>query len=260
METNEYIEVLEKEGRLFAAAAERGGLDIRIPSCPGWRMRDLVQHLGLIHLWAAAHVDQPHPEPGFGNDLGCLTVFWPDLAASYPDDGDLVDWYRKTNANLVRVLESTPPDRECFTFLPTSSPLTMWARRQASETTIHRFDAENAVGLTSGFEPAFAGDALDELVSGFAPGRQALPVSNERTIHVHAVDSDDHWLLTLGPTITTVCRTNGLGDLTLTGSASSLYLALWNRGDDSSISIVGDDDLLDVWHSNIRVRWGEDAE
>ncbi|MFT5201404.1 MAG: hypothetical protein ACI9C1_000779 [Candidatus Aldehydirespiratoraceae bacterium] len=223
-------------------------------------MRKLVQHLGLIHLWAAAHVDQPHPEPGFGSDLASLAIFWPDLADSYPADADLVDWYRKTNANLVRVLESTPPDQECFTFLPTSSPLAMWARRQASETAAHRFDAENAVGMMSGFDPVFAADALDELLSGFAPGRQALPISTVRTMHVHAVDTDDHWLMKLGPEVTTTSRTDGPGDLTLTGRAADLYLTLWNRGGDSTISIIGEGELLDVWHGNIQVRWGEDAK
>lgn len=260
MHINEHIDVVAKEGALFAAAAERGGLGIRIPSCPAWDMRELVQHLGLIHLWAAAHVDQPHPDAGFGTDLGSLASFWPDLAGSYPDDGGLVEWYRKTNANLVRVLESTPPDRECFTFLPTSSPVAMWARRQASETAAHRFDAENAVGVVSGLDPAFAADALDELLSGFAPGRQALPILTERTMHVHAEDTNDRWFLTLGPELTTTSRTSGPADLTLAGAAADLYLALWNRGDDSAINIIGDSEVLDLWHGNIQIRWGEDAK
>ncbi len=45
----------------------------------------------------------------------------------------------------------------------------MWSRRQASEIAIHRFDAENARGVSSHFEPEFAADMLDELLSGFAP-------------------------------------------------------------------------------------------
>lgn len=260
MEIYEHIEVVAQEGARFANAAERGGLGVHIPSCPDWDMRDLVQHLGLIHLWAAAHVDQPHPEAGFGTDLSSLERFWPDLADSHPDDDDLLSWYRKTNANLVHVLESAPADRECFTFLPASSPVAMWARRQASETAAHRFDAESAVGEVSGLDPAFAADALDELLSGFAPGRQALPISSERAMHVHAVDTNDHWLVTLGPEVTTTSRTSGPGDLTLTGRASDLYLTLWNRGDGSSIEVIGDGELLEVWHSNIQIRWGEDAK
>ncbi len=260
MEIAEYIDVVASEGALFAAAADQGGPDVSVPSCPKWDMRDLVQHLGLIHLWAAAHVDQPREESGFGTKLDGLTQFWPDLADSFPDDGDLVDWYRKTNANLVRVLRSAPPDRECFTFLPTSSPLMMWARRQASETAAHRFDAESAAGVKSEFDPVFATDALDELLSGFAPGRQAMPVQGERTIQVHTSDTDEHWLLTVEPEVTTTTRTAEPADLNLSGKAADLYLALWNRGDDSSIVIDGDHQLLDVWHNNIRVCWGEDAD
>ena len=74
----------------------------------------------------------------------------------WPDDDDLINWYLDTNANLVDALESAPPDVESFTFLPAPSPLAMWARRQAHETSIHRFDAENAAGIASEFDPTFA--------------------------------------------------------------------------------------------------------
>ena len=36
-----------------AAAA---GLDAPVPTCPGWTVRDLVTHQGLIHRWATANV------------------------------------------------------------------------------------------------------------------------------------------------------------------------------------------------------------
>jgi len=41
-------------------------------------------------------------------------------------------------------LSAAPPDLRCWTFLPAPSPLAMWARRQAHETTVHRVDAELA--------------------------------------------------------------------------------------------------------------------
>jgi len=255
MRIAEHIAVVANEGELFAAAAERGGFDVHIPTCPEWDMRDLVQHLGLIHLWAAAHVDQPHPEPDDSVDLPDLAGYWPDLADYQRDDDDLVDWYRDTNANLVRVLESAPPDLECFTFLPAPSPLAMWARRQASETAVHRFDAEQATGAVAGFDPLFAADALDELLMGFAPRRRKLPIESNQTIHVHAEDTDDHWHLTVGPEVTTASRSNGTADLTLAGTAADLYLVLWNRAEDSTIAITGSPELLEMWHGNIRVRW-----
>ncbi len=168
------------------------------PTCPGWDMRELLRHLSEIHLWAAAHVAQPHHDNPWVDDLAELTVFWPDLAVFWPDDSELIDFYLKTNANLVDALESAPPNVESFTFLPAPSPLAMWARRQAHETAIHRFDAENAAGVASGFGPAFASDGIDELLAAFAPRASTFPIESTKTMVVHATDTDDRWHTTMG--------------------------------------------------------------
>ena len=249
MEVREHIAAIAREGQLFATAAGRCEFDAPIPTCPEWVMRDLVQHLGGIHLWAANHVENPHPE---SEDADLI-----DLAGgSWPSDDDLVDWYLSTNTNLVRVLESAPPDLECFTFLAAPSPLAMLSRRQASETAIHRFDAENASGVTTGFDPVFAADCLDELLCGFAPLRGGrIKVTGEQTLCVHAQDTGDDWHLSIGPEVITTSRRSGPADVTLTGTAADLYLVLWNRAEDSRISISGDRELLAVWHSDFLIRW-----
>mgnify|MGYP001823962459 CR=1 FL=1 len=255
MEVSDYIGFVAAEGDRFATAAEQGGLDVDVPPCPGWDMRELVRHLGLIHLWAAGHVAFPHPPPEETEELGDLARYWPDLAGSWPDDADLVAWYRQTHRNLVRVLESAPADTECFTFLPAPSPVTMWARRQASEIAIHRFDAELSRGLTSEFDPAFASDMLDELLCGFVPSRRPLAVDADKVFHVHADDTDEHWYVTAGPDGRTVARQGDAADLTLAGTAAELYLLLWNRTPDSSVTMTGDAELMGLWHGNFRVRW-----
>ena len=56
MEISEHITALSVEAKLFAEAADPGGLEVEIEFCPGWKMRDLVRHLSEIHLWAAAQV------------------------------------------------------------------------------------------------------------------------------------------------------------------------------------------------------------
>lgn len=255
MEITEHITIVGQEAKLFAEAAEQGGLDLEIPSCPGWNMRDLVRHLIEIHLWAAAHIAQPHDKP-WVDDLAELAEFWPDLAVFWPEDDDLVKWYLDTNANLVDALESAPPDVDAFTFLPAPSPLAMWARRQAHETAVHRFDAENGAGIASRFDPVFASDGIDELLMAFSPRRDEFPVESARTMVVHATDTDDRWHVTMAPDGITTVSGNGPADVTLSGDASDLYLALWNRNEDSGITVTGDAELLDLWHNNKRVRWG----
>jgi len=254
LEIAKHITSVEQEGKLFSEAAREADLDADIEWCPGWTMRDLVRHLGEIHLWAAAHVAQPHDKP-WVDDLGELTAFWPELAVFWPDDNDLVTWYLETNANLVGALRSAPPDVQAFQFLPAPTPLAMWARRQAHETAVHRFDAESAAGIASHFDADFAADGVDELVSGFAPRKEKFPVATPQTMVVHASDTDDRWRLTLRPDGVTTTRDDGPADLTLTGDASDLYLALWNRNNDDGVDLSGDVDILDAWHGNSKVRW-----
>lgn len=254
MKIAEHITIVGQEVRLLTEAAGQSGLDIKIPTCPGWDMRELLRHLSEIHLWAAAHVAQPHDQPSI-DDVAELTAFWPDLAVFWPDDSNLINWYLDTNTNLINALESAPPNVESFTFLPAPSPLAMGARRKAHETAIHRFDAENAADITTEFDPTFAADGIDELLAAFAPRADDFPIESTKTMVVHATDTNNSWHVTLVPNGITTSREDGPADVTLTGDAHNLYLAVWNRGDDSNVTITGDHGLLETWHLNHRVRW-----
>ncbi|HUV48815.1 MAG TPA: maleylpyruvate isomerase N-terminal domain-containing protein [Actinomycetes bacterium] len=263
MSVAEHIKVVGVEGQSFAAAARRGAWDAPVPACPGWDLRDLVRHLGEIHLWAAANVAR---RPGAKLDLDDrseLATSWPDLAVFWPADDDLIDWYLQTSANLVEALESAPSDMLAETFLPAPSPLAMWARRQAHETAVHRFDAENATGTTTGFDPVFAADGVSELLYGFyenvpRPEEKAIPLERDHTIHVHADDTGNDWYMTLGRRSITRAHTDAPIDLALAGTACDLYLALWNRGDDVTITATGDRRLLETWHTYTGLRWDLD--
>ena len=254
METADHITAIAREAELLAAAADRNGLDADIVWCPGWDMRDLVRHLGEIHLWAAGIVAQRTTKL-WPDDISEHTVSWPDLAVFWPDDDKLTAWYLETNANLVRSLESAAINLDCPTFLPAPSPRAMWARRQAHETAVHRFDAESAGGKLSKFDPVFAADGVDEILAAFAPRGREFPIESPKTMVVHATDTDDHWYVTMTPDGIDTVREEIPGDVSLAGTASDLYLALWNRQDDLGITVTGDRDVFDVWHKNHRLRW-----
>ena len=119
MKITEHIDALQREGRRIAAAATRTELDAPIPTCPDWRMRDLVRHVGGVHRWATGYVGNRHTE--------MLDVDLDDLVDTWPaDDLDLIDWFREGHTRLVHTLASAPPDLDCFTFLAAPSPLAMW--------------------------------------------------------------------------------------------------------------------------------------
>lgn len=251
-----YIEAVEFEGTMFARAAEVGRLDVPIAACPGWDMRDLVRHVGEIHLWAAANVAYPRPKWLHVGELTDLARYWPDLATEWPIDRELVRWYRATHANLLDVLRSGPLDVAAFTFLPAPTPLTMWARRQASEIAVHRYDVEQARGLESDFAPTFASDMLDELLTGFPPLYGPASTDVVRVLRVVATDVDEQWWLRMGPSGITTSRSGSEADLITSGTAADLYIALWNRTSGSDLDLVGDPDVLDVWRNSCRVVWG----
>ncbi len=217
-------------------------------------MRELLRHLSEIHLWAASHVARTAVREGV-SQLEDLEAAWPELAVFWPDDEDLIDHYLATNANLLGHLKSAPTDLETWTFLPAPSPPQMWARRQAHETSIHRFDAESATGAVTPFDSAFASDGIDEILTAMAPRYNELPLRSAVTLAIHPTDVEERWTVTLGPDGIDTVRSAQLADLTLSGKASDLYLGVWNRGDDSALDMIGDLAVLNTWRARHRSRW-----
>ena len=93
------------------------------------------------------------------------------------------------------------------------------------------------------------------MLTGFAPRRDEFPIESAKAMLVHATDTNDRWHVTLAPDGINTVRDGGPADGALTGDASDLYLALWNRTEDANITVSGDQELLNKWHDNVRVRW-----
>jgi uncharacterized protein (TIGR03083 family) len=221
METAEFIQILNQEGLLLASAAERAGADAKVPTCPDWQVRDLLKHTGTVHRWAAAVV---------AGGLSDRVPFpdRPDL-----DGAELLAWFREGHRLLVDTLGSADPGLDCFQFLPAPSPLAFWARRQAHETAVHRFDAEAARGGNpEELGRDFAADGIDELLRGFhARAKSRVRTDEPRVLRVRANDTDGAvWTvrLTQEPPAAEYGDA-GDADCEVSGPAARLYLALWNR-------------------------------
>jgi uncharacterized protein (TIGR03083 family) len=242
MDVADHIAQLEEHGIGLAAAAQQAGLDAAVPPCPQWTVRDLMAHCGGVHRWATSIVrdrldHDPVAEPR-------------DLEA--PGEADVFAWYRDSHATLVRTLRESDPDLVCFAFLPAPSPLAFWARRQAHETSIHRADAESASGPISPRDDAFALDGIDELLTGFAARRRSFRgVDRPRQLGLRPHGADA-WLATLTPDGIRPTRQVGDPECLISGSASDLYLWLWNRP--ASVQVSGDQAVADLWRA-MRVRW-----
>jgi len=246
MDTSTHLDVLEGEGKALAAAAASAGLDTPVPTCAGWLVRDLVQHVGQIHRWAMSYVITGRTTPPNENDS----------PAQPPPDSELLGWFGDGHAALVAALRAMGDDLDCWAFLPAPSPRAFWARRQAHETAIHRADAERAAGEHPGYDPAFAADGVDELLFGFFAGSRGRLVADPAVrLGLRSIDSPDAWTMTIGPDGREAERGTADADCTVSGPASELYLLLWNRTDASRCQIDGDAAVLDLWREKAQISW-----
>ena len=249
--TDYLLEVLAHEGKLLGEAARLAGPAAEVPSCPGWRVGDLVRHLGGTHRWATGFV------------AGGLRQFVPPQEHTVSDE-ELADWFAAGLDGLLAALKAAPADLECWTVLPsTASGRDFWIRRQAHETAIHRIDAQAAAGQEiTRVDAEFAEDGIDELLVGFH-GRPKSRVRRERpgVLRFRASDRPGAaWTLAVSAEAPRAARApqdangpaagEGLGeaDCEISGPAAELYPALWNRPHDRTrIEVRGERELAELW-------------
>ena len=209
-----------------------------MPGCPGWRVRELLAHIGFVHRWATAYVRTALTE----------MVEDPDEATileGAPPDGELPGWVADGHAELVRALRHAPADLECWTFLAAPSPLAMWARRQAHETAVHAADAALAAGHDlPQFDPDVAADGIDELLFAFYGRDRPDPERCDGVIGLQATDRPLAWTVRVSGDA--VAAEGGLGasDVQVRASASELYLLLWRRRALDGLDVAGTPDAF----------------
>ena len=249
VEINEHIDALRVAGDRLAAVVAESNLDAPVPPCPGWDVRELVRHLGGIHRWATRYVTEAR--------MAVIEDELEQIAGGWPRDADLVDWFRDGHGHLVRALEHAPADLECFTFLQAPSPLAMWARRQAHETSIHRLDAESASNAITPFRRDMALDGIDELVVAFITRRGRGPRSPLPTsLALVPTDASLRWTVFFDSESCRTEREEREAAVTVSGEASDLYAWVWNRPTIDEVTIDGDPAVARIWSEKVHVRWG----
>ncbi|MCA1711174.1 MAG: maleylpyruvate isomerase family mycothiol-dependent enzyme [Actinobacteria bacterium] len=189
--------------RVLVALADGNGDEV-VGACPGWTLRELVEHLGGVHRWATqivrtgSRAEQAPPPPG-----------------------DLLAWFASGAEELLAVLAATPLDRPTWSL---AGPATAgwWLRRQALETLVHRWDAQRAVGEPEPLDPQLAADGLAEVADVLLPRQVRLgrtpPLA--QAVRLVPVDGGDPVLLGPGEPVAAV-----------SAPAEVLLLLLWHRVD-----------------------------
>ena len=244
MNLDSCLEAIRDDSARIAVCAERGDLTAPIAACPGWDLRKLVVHTGLIHRWATHAVQLGAPP---GRDA----VHEPSESAN---GAELGAWIRLGAGVLADVLATTPVDADTWHPFPAEQKAWVWSRRQAMETMVHRWDAEVAFHGSSDLDPLWAVTGLTEFFEMMLP--RALvregAAAPSASLHAHCTDADlpdgdGEWIVWGDDGDYRMEPVHRRGDAAIRGSAQALLLAMMGRTDGGDLDVVGDHDVVEAW-------------
>jgi uncharacterized protein (TIGR03083 family) len=238
----EHCTALRREGHALADAARTAGVDARVASCPEWQIADLLGHVGRLHRWVAAIVESAGDGP---------TDHWSD--AEPPPVTERLDWFARGVDLVSDALLRVDPATAAWSWT-TDATAGFWARRQANETAVHRWDAQTATDATRPIDRDLAVDGIDEFF-GLIPfwKRESILHGAGESIHLHATDGEGEWFVRLGGDGVIVTHEHAKGDVALRAPASDLLLFLYGRVAPTAGETFGDAALLERWQQ--LVKW-----
>jgi uncharacterized protein (TIGR03083 family) len=238
-----FVEENRRLGELLSSADP----DTPVPTCPEWRLRQLLTHVGRGDRWAAMIVRE---RADARVDMRAV----PD--GKPPVDAEAArQWLSESARLLLDAVAATGPEVPVWTFTG-PKPAAWWVRRRLHESVVHRADTAIALGVPYPVEPALAADGvsewLDLLTARPAPDTGPA-LADGATLHLHATDDG------LGPAGEWLVRSeggrvvwehgHGKGAVAVRGSAAALLQAVMRRipADDARLQVLGDGATWRTW-------------
>lgn len=214
----DHVQGLQDEFDRVRAAID--DLDVHVPSCPDWRVRDLVHHLGGVYrLFRRVAVDGWMERPPAPENDDCPAA----------DDDAIVAWTGRQADELLRALEVLDPHAPRWNFSPGPQVGAFIPRRVHLETVVHRWDLEDAYGRPGPIGDEVAVDGIREYLEVHVarhgrwqgpPFRLHTAVANGPTLELDLVPD------TL-PAVHEPPRSRP--DAVMAGTAEPVFLAWWGR-------------------------------
>ncbi|WP_370617962.1 maleylpyruvate isomerase family mycothiol-dependent enzyme [Mumia sp. Pv 4-285] len=231
-----YLAVLSAEvDRILQVSQD---LDASVPNCPGWTVRDLLDHVARVFRHKVESIRTASEPP------------WPITGL---DSSDVRRLLADEAAVLIAELQQRGPRQIRHTWYPDDQSNGFWFRRMALEATVHRVDAEQAAGVSvQRVEHSVAEDGIDEFLSVLVGG----PWWDDEDETAHPVDAvvriragARSWTVDLSRTqVVVTAGSDGTADLDLEGDPHDVYLWLWGRGDATTFTLEGRKELLEAVH------------
>ena len=214
----DFAAALIEENDTFADALRGTDDATPVPTCPGWTLRQLLRHVGRGHRWAAQIVAEQRTE----------TLDPREVRDGKPPDGGAVDWLQASAHTVVDAVNEVGADTSVWTFLG-PRPAGWWIRRRLHEVTVHRADAELALGRAFQLSAELAADGLTEWLERVVDeSGDGGPLRDGQALHLHATDGGEWTLRGAGGGLA-LDRSHGDASATLRGDATSLLLAVVRR-------------------------------
>lgn len=238
------VRTVRSDGAALAAAARRDPA-AAVPSCPGWTMPDLVDHIGRLHRWVGGIVRERSRE---AVDVRQIPGGPQEMAAR-------IEWFEEGAAALADGFAGIGEDDEVWNWRHGAQPVRFWMRRAPLETAVHRWDAQNAVAAETPVDTELAVHGVDEVGELWLPlwRPSALEVSTSESMHLHSTDTEGEWMIRFTPDGAVTTREHAKGDVAVRGTASDLYLLTWNRVGPERFEIFGDGSLLRRFAEHVRI-------
>ena len=241
---------LVREGERFVAAARVADGRAPVPTCPEWRVDDLLAHVGMVHRWAEHLVRVRAPARISVRDM--------DLSRGPVDAA----WLAEGLSSLVTTLRGSDPDDEMWAW-GADQHVAFWARRQLHETLVHRLDLEGAIGRRGEVDPEVGTDAIYEFLVKLWPAARFSPdVANlvgAGEVLTFATDDGREWSIRLDAGGFTVLDGDAAATAptaTLSGPTAEMLEVLTRRRDlaESTCVVRGDRALVAHWLANSAVQ------
>jgi len=200
-------------------------LATNVPTCPGWDLAALGNHVGGVYRFAATAVNENRES---------------DTPTGPADHAAIARWFAESAHGLLDAFSRHDGQEACWTMAPPET-VGFWIRRMVHETAMHLWDAESSQGVRARIEPSVAADGIDEVVTMFFPRQVRLsrirPLDAAVRLEIDDIEAADLVLAGDG-----LQPHRGSIDATVRGRAEDLLLALWKRRplEGAGLRICGD--------------------